>query len=227
MPPRAGPSRPGRPGRPASQRGGPGVSCSSRLMRMLGSARSRWAASATRSSGVPRRSAAYTVLPAACSSRARSPAVPGAVRMAALGCASAAASARCGSRPWAETTRASSQSRPIFAKASATEETAGMTRGVMPRARRARTTPKKPGSPEASTTVGPGCVDMASRVWSRCLSSMCSACGGTGATRRCRGAPITVRASARAFVASDPAGRPSQPITVTFIPRPRRSSAGR
>ena len=96
-----------------------------------------------------------------------------------------------------------------------------MTYGVIPRARRARTMPKKPGSPEARTAVGPSRAAIASRASSRCLSSSCSACGGTGATRRCRGAPMTVRASARAFVASGPGGRPSQPITVTcWLPEP-------
>ena len=95
-----------------------------------------------------------------------------------------------------------------------------MTYGVIPRARRARTMPKKPGSPEARTTVGPGCWPRASRASSRCLSSMRSAVSGMGAALRCRGAPMTVRASARASVASGPNGRPSQPITVTcWLPR--------
>ena len=77
--------------------------------------------------GVRRR---YTVLPAASSSRPRSRAVPGRGQDGGLGSASAAASACLGSRPCAETTRASSQARPSRANASATDETAGMTAGA-------------------------------------------------------------------------------------------------
>ena len=55
--------------------------------------------------------------------------------------------------PWAETTTASSQGRPRRAKASDTDDGAGCTsRAAAPkRSARARTMPKKPGSPEAST----------------------------------------------------------------------------
>ena len=61
-------------------------------------------------------------------------------------------------RPWAEITVASSQGRPIRAKASDTDEGAGrITRFLRSITRkRARTMPKNPGSPEASThTVVP------------------------------------------------------------------------
>ena len=196
---RAQPS--GAPWWPASQRGSlgagwlPAVSGST-VMRMFGSAKvlagsaGSAARSVIRSCGVPRHSATYTLLPAASSSapRSRAVAVRGAVRMAALGCASAAASARLGSRPWAETTRASSQSRPSRAKASVTEEVAGRTLGLRPRARSARTMPKKPGSPEASTATWPECASRVSRASSRCLISARSAPGGIGESGRPRGA---------------------------------------
>ena len=55
-----------------------------------------------------------------------------------------------------------------------------MTCGVIPRARSARTMPKKPGSPEASTTAGPVGWLTVSRAASRCSSSMRCACGGMG-----------------------------------------------
>ena len=212
----------------------------SRAMRMFGSAKSlvgsagSAARSVIRSCAVPRHSATYTRLPAASSSapRSRAEAVRGAVRMAALGCARAAASAclgLLGSRPWAEITRASSQSRPSRAKARVTEEVAGMTLGSIFRARSARTMPKNPGSPEASTAAGPERTLTASRASSRCLSSLRSAPGGIGAFSRCLGAPMTSVAAARACDASGPRGRPSQPITVTsgLMPPPRRSWSGR
>ena len=193
----------GAPWWPASQRGVPGAAWSgaawsgaawSRAMRMFGSANSL-AGSAARSMtcswGVPRHSATYTLLPAASSSapRSRAVAVRGAVKMAALGCARAAASAclgPLGSRPWAETTRASSQSRPSRAKASVTDEVAGMTCGSMPRARSARTMPKNPGSPEASTATWPERASRVSRAASRCLISTRSGAGS--GSRRPRGA---------------------------------------
>src|ERR1700760_1799118 len=80
----------------------------------------------------------------------------GPVRMAALGWARAAATTGPVSRPWADRMRASSQSRPRRAKASAGEDTAGITAGVRPRARRARPMPKKPGAPGARPGPGPG-----------------------------------------------------------------------
>src|ERR1700760_2775416 len=71
----------------------------------------------------------------------------GPVRMAALGWARAAATTGPVSRPWADRMRASSQSRPRRAKASAGEDTAGITAGVRPRARRARAVAEEPGAP--------------------------------------------------------------------------------
>src|SRR6266516_1210203 len=89
---------------------------------------------------------------------------PGAVRMAALAQPSAAASTGRGSRPCAERTSASSQGKPSRANASATDEGAGTTLGAMPRSVKARTIPKKPGSPDASTATGPGWDTMALRA---------------------------------------------------------------
>ena len=237
----------GAPAWPASQRGAVCGYPGSMATRTLGSANFRWGsalASVRRSCGVPRHSATWTSLPAAISSAAISRTVPGAVRIATLGWASAAARAWRGSRPWAVVTRASSQSRPSRAKASATEDTAGMTWGLIPRARSARTIPKKPGSPEASTATGPelalalalavavavvlALAAMASSASSRRLSSIRAVPPGISAAARWRGAPTTSSAAARAAAASGLWARPSQPITVTVMLLPRgRSRCGR
>ena len=138
--------------------------------------------------------------------------------MAAFGCASAAASTGRRSRPCADSTSASAQSRPSRAKASATEETAGSTTGVAARARSARTMPKKPGSPEASTTAGPRAAQIASSAVSSCWITMTLAAGGTLTEASCRRAPATTDAPARALAAAGVRGLPSHPITVTVMP---------
>ena len=124
-------------------------------------------------------------------------------------------------RPWAEITVASSQGRPIRAKASDTEEGAGtMTRFLRSTTRRrARTMPKNPGSPEARTHTGiPSPAAAAARrqassaslpmvtVWTcapprwRCQSSKAS---------RCLRPPMTSWARPNAFCPSGPT--PSSP----------------
>ena len=95
----------------------------------------------------------------------------GAVRIGHLAAArrstADAATASARGRPWAETTTASSQGRPRRAKARATDDGAGWTarRSGPSRAPSARTMPKKPGSPDASThTRAPAAARSATSV---------------------------------------------------------------
>ena len=65
------------------------------------------------------------------------------------------------SLPCALTTATSSHGRPARAVIRCTLDSAGSTATGIPAARKARNTPKKPGSPDASTTASPGALSPA------------------------------------------------------------------
>ncbi len=137
----------------------------------------------TASPGVPRASQTTKVRCTPRSIRASSAGpAPGAVSTATFGWARQMLAARRSRPPWALTTWASSQGMPARAKAVATEETAGSTSSSRPYSgrRRVRTTPKKPGSPSATTTAAPRCSAIRRAA---CLISprvIRSAASGTG-----------------------------------------------
>ncbi len=192
-------------------------------MTTLGS-RQTWSAAlsevrtVTRSRAVPSSSQMTKVRWTPSSSRASSAGpAPGAVSTATLVCARQTLTARRRSRLWATTIWASSQGIPARAKAVATDETAGTTSTSRPcsGARKVRTTPKKPGSPSASTTAVPRCWAMRRAARPTLPSRMCSACGGTSGRARWWAAPATRVAAPRAERAAAVNGEPSHPITVT------------
>ncbi len=142
---------------------------------------------------------------------------PGEVRTATLVWARHTFTARRRVRGWATTTWASSQGIPARAKAAATEETAGTTSTSRPNsgARRVRTTPKKPGSPSARTTVVPRWAARRRAARATLPRRMRSAAGGTSGSARWCAAPATSVAAPSAERAAAVSGEPSQPITVT------------
>ena len=168
-------------------------------MTTLGS-RQTWSAAlsevrtVTRSRSVPRSSQMTKVRWTPPSSRASSAGpAPGEVSTATLVWARQTLTARRRSRLWATTIWASSQGMPARAKAAATEETAGTTSTSRPcsGARRVRTTPKKPGSPSASTTAVPRCSAIRRAARLTLPSRIRSAFGGTSGSARWWAAPAT------------------------------------
>lgn len=172
----------------------------------------------TCSCSVPRASQITKVRCSSPSRRASSAGpAPGAVSTATLGWARQTLTARRSVRVCATTTRASSQGMPARAKAWATEVTPGTTSTSSPYSgvRRARTTPKNPGSPSARTTAVPRCRAMRRAARSMLPSTIRSASSGTkGSARWCR-VPATSVAADSAARAASPGGEPSHPITVT------------
>jgi hypothetical protein len=139
----------------------------------------------------------------------------GPVSTATFGCARQALTARfrvlrgLASPPCAETTAASSQSSRTAANAAVTEETAGITRLTSsPPARSRRTTPKKPGSPEATTTAWPSCLPSASSAGSSAPIWIVRAPSGIDTAARCRAPPTTSVAVLSDAHASAPSSAP-------------------
>ncbi len=137
----------------------------------------------TSSSGVPSASQTTKVRCTPRSIRASSAGPASAVvSTATLGWARQMLAARRSRPPCTDTTWASSQAIPARAKAVATEETAGSTSSSSPYSgrRRVRTTPKKPGSPSATTTAVPRCSASRWAAAAMLPRAMRSAPAGTG-----------------------------------------------
>lgn len=142
---------------------------------------------------------------------------PGEVRTATLWWARQTLTARRRVRGWATTIWASSHGMPARANAVATADTAGTTSTSRPcsGARRLRTTPKKPGSPSASTTALPRWPAILRAARSMEPRRIRSAVAGTSGSARWWAAPATRVAAESAAPAAAVSGEPSQPITVT------------
>ena len=156
----------------------------------------------------------------------------GEVRTATLGWARQTLTARRGHRPWALTVTASSHESPARAKASATEDEPGKTRrfSLPNRSPRRRTMPKKPGSPDASTTTGSSLPSIRASASARSPFKITARSRSTPSISRCRPPPATIAASASRRSISSSRGLPSRPTTV-MRPRltrgPTPSASGR